>query len=245
MFVIGDGLSAAIAAQFPDRFGGADVAFGPAVDLSMSLHHLFGEHALLAILSTRAGLTEAPDVAEAVSALDSNSTDLTAAIAGIYGQEAAAGFDTLWRRHTSFYLDYVNATREDDASAQAAAADGLAEYRADFSSFLAGANPNLTAPALEDLLGTHITHLVAQVDAYAAEDYDEAYATTREAYGHMGTLATAFGRAISAQFPDRFPNTGAVGPPSSVELPVMLGVVLFGTWLVTRATYRSRARRLP
>jgi len=207
MFMIGDGLAAAISRQFPEKFTGRDVAFGPAVGLGITLDRLLGEHALLAVLATRAGLTRAADTDEAVSALDANSGELAEAIAFVYGQAAGDAFADLWRTHVGYYLDYVDARRDDDEPAMQEAADGLQQYRSDFSAFVADANPNLAASDLEDLLLMHTDHLVAQVDAFAEGDYEGAYASTREAYAHMGAIASALAVAIAAQFPDRYPDT--------------------------------------
>lgn len=207
MFMIGDGLADAIARQFPERFTGRDVAFGPAVGLGITLDRLLGEHALLAVLATRAGLTEAADRDQAVDTLDANSAELARAIALVYGQATGDAFADLWRTHVGYYLDYVDARRQDDGPAMQDAADGLQQYRSDFSAFVAGANPNLSASDLEHLLAMHTDHLIAQVDAFAEGDYEGAYAATREAYAHMGAIASALAVAIAAQFPDRFPDT--------------------------------------
>ena len=207
MFMIGDGLADAIARQFPERFTGRDVAFGPAVGLGITLDRLLGEHALLAILATRAGLTGAADRDEAVDTLDANSAELARAIGLVYGQAAGEAFADLWRTHVGYYLDYVDARREDDGPAMQDAADGLQQYRSDFSAFVADANPNLSASDLEHLLAMHTDHLIAQVDAFAEGDYEGAYTATREAYAHMGAIATALAVAIAAQFPDQFPDT--------------------------------------
>jgi hypothetical protein len=207
MFMIGDGLADAIARQFPERFTGLDVAFGPAVGLGITLDRLLGEHALLAILATRAGLTEAADRDEAVDTLEANSAELGRAIALVYGQATGDAFADLWRTHVGYYLDYVDARREDDGPAMRDAADGLQQYRSDFSAFVADANPNLSASDLERLLAMHTNHLIAQVDAFAEGDYDAAYTATREAYAHMGAIASALARAIATQFPARFPDT--------------------------------------
>ena len=207
MFMIGDGLADAIAGQFPGRFTGRDVAFGPAVGLGITLDRLLGEHALLAILATRAGLTNAADRDEAVDALDANSAELARAIGTIYGQGAGNAFADLWRTHVAYYLDYVEARHDDDGPAMRKATAGLRQYRSDFSAFVADANPNVSASDLEDLLAIHTNHLIAQVDAFAEGDYEGAYAATREAYAHMGAIATALAVAIAAQFPAQFPDT--------------------------------------
>jgi hypothetical protein len=228
MFDIGDGLAAAIIDQFPAKFTGRPEAFGPTVDLALAMDRLLGEHALLAILSTRAGLSSAPDLDAAVAALDDNSTALAITVASIYGADTGEQFADLWQSHIGHYLDYVDATREGDSAAQDAATAKLAQYRRDFSAWLARANPALSASALEGLLTSHTNHLLEQVDQFAADDFEAAYATTREAYAHMSTIGGALVSAIAAQFPDVFPDTATVPAPApGTETPPTGALVAF------------------
>lgn len=213
MFVIADGLAQAIVLQFPERFPGEPVAFGATVDLALALDRMLGEHALLAIMSTRAGLREAPDLQAAAAALEANSAELTGAIAGIYGEAAGDQFGDLWRLHTGLYLDYVTATREDDLPGRQAAADGLEDYRTEFAAFLSSANAQLSAPALEDVFELHTRHLLDQVDAFANEDFSGGYQITRDAYEHMAVIGGALATAIAKQFPELFPDTATLAEP--------------------------------
>ena len=234
MFDIGDGLSEAIVVQFPERFPGRPVAFGPTVDLALALDRVLGEHALLAIMSTRAGLREAPDLDAAAAALEGNSAELTGAIAGIYGEPAGARFGELWRTHTGLYLDYVAATRDGDLPGRSAAREGLGSYRTDFAAFLAEANAELSAPALEEVLGLHTNHLLDQVDAFADDDFIGAYRITRDAYEHMAVIGGALATAIAAQFPELFPDT-AVSKDSASSIPAQEALPLLGSVLLLSA----------
>lgn len=207
MFIVGDGLALGIISRFGDRFPGRDTAFSPALDLRISLDRLLGEHTYLAAIAMRARLTDAADLDAAIDALGDNSADLAAQIGAIYGTDAAAAFDDLWRSHTDFYLDYVAAVARGDDDARDEAADGLRVFRSDFSSFLADANPFLEPDGLEALLATHTEHLVAQVTAYQDEDYASAYGILREGYAHTELLAAGLGGAIADQFPQKFPDT--------------------------------------
>jgi hypothetical protein len=251
MFAIGDGLATAIIDQFPQKFTGKPQAFGPTVDLAVAMDRLLGEHALLAVLSTRAGLSAAPDLEAAVEALDANTTALAVAVGSIYGADAGEEFADLWASHIDQYLDYVEATRGGDDAAADAAAAALAEYRRDFSAWLAAANPALSASALEELLDHHTAHLLEQVDQYAEDDFEAAYTTTREAYAHMATIGAALVTAIAAQFPDRFPDT-AIGPAAASEarmagarvllaLLAIAGIMTLGSMRLRRSI---RTRRL-
>ena len=206
MFTIGDALAAAISEQFPERYTGADFAISPALELRVTLHRLLGEHSALSVRATRAGLVDAPDFEAAVAAMDANSGDLEGAIVAIYDVDAGEAFGDLWRSHTRYYLDYVEAAANDDDAARQAAETGLEQYRTDFSRFLAEANPYLVATTLDELLTHHTDQLVGQVEAYVAEDYERAYELAREAHAHVGTLADGLASAIASQFPEQFPD---------------------------------------
>ena len=221
MFRVGDGLAIGILSRFGDRFPGRDTAFSPALDMRVSLDRLLGEHTYLAAIAMRARLTDAPDFEAAAHALGDNSADLAAQITQIYGEDAGKAFDALWRSHTSFYLDYVEAAADGNAAAQTQARDGLRKYGNDFSTFLADANPFLDEDGLEALLAAHTQHLVSQVSTYLDEDYEAAYTTLRDAYEHTESIAAGLAGAIADQFPRLFPDTAtAVPAPNSWLRPI-------------------------
>ncbi len=251
MFMIGDGLTTGIVDRFGDKFTGRSEAFSPATDLRIALHRLLGEHTYLAAIAMRARLKNASDLQAAVGALESNSAELSDSIGTIYGADAGAAFGRLWRAHTGYYLDYVDAVASHDSAAAQTALAGLATYRSDFSSFLAGANPFLDAKTLQGLLAIHTKQLVDQVDVYAAGNYRAAYETLREAYDHTAMLAAGLAGAIADQFPQRFPDASTAGPmdPSPLDgaAAILLAVaaLLAGQTILDRchlATSRLRSR---
>jgi hypothetical protein len=237
MFMVGDGLTRGIVSRFGDRFPGAGTAFSPALDLRIDLDRILGEHTFLAAIAMRARLAEGADLDAAVAALDANSAEFASKIGAIYGAQARGQFDQLWRSHTRHYLAYVAAVADDDATARDSALAGLREYRSDFSRFLAGANPFLAADALESMLAAHTGHLVDQVTAYAAGDFDAAYGTLREAYAHTGELAAGLGGAIADQFPGPFPDAGM--PVAHGEMPWQLTGALLLALAALAVAWRS------
>ena len=114
---VGDGLAVGILSPFGDRFPGRDTAFSPALDVRITLDRLLGEHRYLAASVMRARLSEAADLDAASKALAANSADLAAQIAEIYASDAGAAFDALWRSHTAYYPDYVEAVAAGSADA--------------------------------------------------------------------------------------------------------------------------------
>jgi hypothetical protein len=231
------------------------VALSPAVDLRLTLDRLLGEHTYLAAIVMRAHVAGDAHRDAAVAALERNSDELRDQVAAIYGADAGTAFGDLWTRHTTLYLQYVEATALSDDAAQDAALRGLADYRSDFSDFLADANPHLDEAGLERLLEAHTDHLIEQVQAYADEDYDHAYHMVRDAYAQTADLAGGLAGAIADQFPRRFPDTAAEIDEDGGSLPavtligllsIVAAVVAMGSYVKDPRSGRRRwARWLP
>jgi hypothetical protein len=175
-----------------------------AAELRVALGQLLGEHAILAVVAMQKGIDGGEDFADAAGALGENTEALTAAITSVYGEAAGEAFNGLWSAHIGFFVDYVVATGANDQAGRQAALDKLDNYRTDFSTFLAGANPNLEASALADGLQMHVNQLVSAFDSYVEGDYETTYASIREAYAHMFMTGAGLSAAIVAQFPDMF-----------------------------------------
>lgn len=176
----------------------------PAADLRVTLNRLLGEHALLAVVAMQKGYDGAPDFEASAAALEQNTVELGAAFGSVYGAEAQEGFLELWRQHIGFFVDYTVASAEDDQAGKDLAVQKLDGYRQAFAAFLTGANPNLEADGVADMLAMHVTQLTGALDSYAAGDYAEANADLRESYGHMFMTGDALAAAIVAQSPDEF-----------------------------------------
>jgi hypothetical protein len=177
-----------------------------AADLRVTLDTLLGEHALLAIAASQKGLDGDADFEAAAAALDANSVEVSEAIGSVYGEEAAEQFldgPSLWRDHIGFFVDYTVALANKDKAAQQEAVDNLTGYTGAFSGFLAQAT-GLPQPALQEGLTTHITQLKGALDAYAAGDYEQAYALFREAYKHMVATGDTLAMGIVKQNSDMF-----------------------------------------
>jgi hypothetical protein len=237
MFMIGDGLAAAISDEFPDRFSGSLYASSPATNLRLQLNRLLGEDAELAGLAMRAGLTGAPDAAAATAALEDNTLAVQSAIAIIYDDAAGAAFAAKWRERTSLFLDYVAATKAGDEVAQQASLDGLHSYNASFTDFVAAANPQVSATELEVLISDQTNLLIDQTNRFAEGDFADAYSIGRQAFAHSGVLGDYLARAIADQFPLAFPNVAMSSPDSGwgtkggVLLLIFALLVLFWTRL--------------
>ena len=233
MFAIGDGLTVGLLARLGTDVEGRDTVFSPAMTMRLTLDRLLGEHTYLAAIVMRAQLEGGAHLEAAVDALDANSADLADQIKAVYGLEAARAFSDLWTGHTSDYLAYVAATADGDEGRQQAALEGLASYRSEFSTFLAGANPHLDAAGLETLLESHTHHLVSQVDAFVARNYRAAFDMLRGGYRQTEELAADLAGAIADQFPQLFPDTSVATEGATRDASPWL--VLSGLLLVVAA----------
>ena len=146
-----------------------------AADLRVALDNLFGEHAVLAMNATNAGVTGSKSFPAAAKALDNNSVALSKAIASVYGAKAGQTFlngKFMWRDHIKFFVNYTVATAKKDTAGQTKAVNDLKQYTVVFGNFLAGATGLPKLAVRNDLLG-HVLELKGQLDAYAAGNYTE------------------------------------------------------------------------
>ena len=180
-----------------DMGGESDVT-SPAATLRTDLDYLLGEHLILAAKATGAALGGRSDQFAAYGGLlNTNGTDLGAAIGSIYGDEAENEWNRIWSAHNGFFVDYTTGV----ASADTALADGAVEdlttiYVPEFSAFLAGAT-GLPEEAIADLVTDHVLQTKAVVDAQAAGDWVAAYDAIRAAYAHMQMIGDALAPAIA------------------------------------------------
>ncbi len=172
-----------------------------AADLRVTLDNLFGEHAILAMNATNAGITGSKSFPAAAATLDKNSVALSKAIASVYGAKAGQTFlngKFMWRAHIKYFVDYTVAKSKKDTAGQNKAVANLKQYTVTFGNFLATAT-GLPKPAVQnDLLG-HVLELKGQLDDYAAGNYTKAASDYHAAYNHMFMTGDLVAGAIAKQ----------------------------------------------
>jgi hypothetical protein len=203
MQMIGDALAPAIAAKFPDKLAGDPSNKG--VDLRVALNQLLQEHLYLASSATGAALDGRNDeFAAAGTALNTNGTDIGAAIGGLYGDPAKDQFNQIWSAHNGFFVDYTTGVAKKDMAMQDKAVQDLTTvYLPQFSTFLAGAT-DLPEAAITDLVKEHVLTTKAIVDAQAKGDWTAAASADRLAGQHMEMLGDPLAAAIVAKLPAKF-----------------------------------------
>jgi hypothetical protein len=180
-----------------DMGGESDIA-SAAANVRTDLDYLLGEHLILAAKATGAALDGRTDQFEAYGGLlNTNGTDLGAAIGSIYGAEAEDEWNRIWSAHNGFFVDYTTGVATDDSALAGGAVDDLTTiYVPEFSAFLAGAT-GLPEDAIADLVTDHVLQTKAVVDAQASGDFEAAYAAIRTAYAHMQMIGDALAPAIA------------------------------------------------
>jgi len=184
--------------EMSDGMGEGGDIMSDAANLRTDLDYLLGEHLILASKATGAALDGRSDQFAAYGGLlNTNGTDLGAAIGSVYGADAEAEWNRIWSAHNGFFVDYTTGVATDDMAMQDQAVTDLTEtYVPEFSSFLAGAT-GLPEDAVTDLVTDHVLQTKAVVDAQAAGDFAAAYDAIRAAYAHMQMIGDALAPAIA------------------------------------------------
>ncbi len=205
MQMIGDALATAIVGQNASTIEGDPNT--PAVGLRVALNGLLQEHLYLASFATGAALGGRSDeFAAAGTALNTNGTDLGAAIGSLYGDAAKDEFNRIWSAHNGFFVDYTTGVAtKDQAVMDKAVQDLTTIYLPEFSAFIAGAT-DLPLDAVTALVKDHVLTTAAIVDAQATGDWEAASAADRTAAQHMQMIGDPLAAAIVAKLPEMFAN---------------------------------------
>lgn len=188
----------------------------PAQQLRSGLGLLLGEHTQLAVDVTRSGLAGLEDFDAVTAALDDNTEQLRSALEAVGGPGAGATFSTLWAHHVEALVAFTMAVAEEDEADKQAALDHMQAFGRDMAAFLESATEGrLTGSDLTVAVGQHDRLLLAQVEAYRAQDYGSAFTLSTEAYRHAVALGAQTGEAlaatVAARAPQGAPQTGLGG----------------------------------
>jgi hypothetical protein len=216
-FALGETLAGALLAP-----GASSALRTPAWRLRSQLAKLLGEHVALVVPATRAGVANTPDFATAAQSVDGNTRDLAGAVDTLFGTAAAQRFQTLWADHVDQLMSYTAGVAARDAKRRADAVDRLNGFEASLADFLSTATGGrLPSAPLAQAILMHDQMLLAQVDAFAAKQYQQAQDSAYSTYGHMvevaGQLADAFAGTVGARLPQGGSQTGYGGTAGEHE----------------------------
>jgi hypothetical protein len=184
--------------------------------LRSELGRLLGEHVVLVVATTRAGVTDSPDFTAAAGSIDGNTRDLASAVDVLFGPAAARQFQGLWADHVDLLVAYSAAVAKGDQAQRAVVGRRLGDFERALSGFLAAATGNkVTAAGLARALRSHDEMLQRQVDAFVGKRYVDAheiaYSTYQEMYGLASQLSAAFGGTVAGRLPVGAAQTGRGG----------------------------------
>ncbi|MCU1432545.1 MAG: hypothetical protein JWP95_1650 [Actinotalea sp.] len=184
-----------------------------AADLRSGLTALLQEHVYLAGIAVATAYTAGADSAEfeaAAATLDTNSVDLSNAVASLSDETKGAAFLELWRSHIGFFVNYAVAAKGGDQAGKDQALQDLNGYTSEAGLFFEDVSAgNLPAGAVTTELQGHIATLSAAIDALAAGD-PTAYAQLQMAANHVGMSAkTLAGGLATAAALEGDPNDAA------------------------------------
>jgi hypothetical protein len=174
-----------------------------AADFQVKMNALLREHAALTVPALRAELREQSDRDELKQAVDANSIAIADAINGVYKNKKDA-FLELWRQHTGYYSEYLQAAINSDEPAKQAAKDKLNGFADSLAAFLTELNTELRQDDVRQATAQHGEQVTKIIDAMTDGDYATAYNLAHEAYEHMGTFADILSKAIVQQLPDKY-----------------------------------------
>jgi hypothetical protein len=169
-----------------------------AVDASLQLQALLGQHAVLAADMMRGRLRGDPDFAQAANAaLSRNTGAVGQVVRPVLGAAAEKRFAVLWSAHIAALFNYARGLADGDEEVRRAARATLYRYERGLAGMLAAAaHGRLPRAAADRALRMHVGELLQQADAYAAGDYRRAERLYRAAYSHTFDLGKTLAAAL-------------------------------------------------
>jgi len=133
----------------------------------------------------------------------SNAHAIANAVAGFYGKPAGDKLFTLLAGHWGAIKAYLDATIAKNTAGQSAATSQLTSNADQIATFLSGANPYLPKATLSEMLLTHGSQHISQIQQLAAHDTAGEAKTAAAMRTHVIAIGDAMADAIAKQFPTK------------------------------------------
>jgi hypothetical protein len=168
---------------------GASAATSP-TEAALRLQSLLGEHSILATDMMRARIRGDADLAGvANAALGKNASAMAALLTPILSASDRQTFATVWGQHIQALFEYSRGLSTHDTAAQTSARADLTRFENQLADFFVGhSSGRLNQAAARTAVRTHIDHLLAGADAYAAKNYTVSAQLYRMSYSHTFDL---------------------------------------------------------
>jgi hypothetical protein len=177
---------------------------------------LLGEHMELIVDAQRATFAGSPEFEAAAAQVNANTATLAKAMGGIVGPEKAAEFQRAWANHVEGLMAYTSAVAGKDEAGKTVAKENLDGFAERLALYFSDVVRNvLTTDPLTEAITAHDTHLIEQVDAWAAKDYAHAQQLQEDGYQQMlgvaNVLVDAIEKVMAAAMPAGGSKTGGGG----------------------------------
>ena len=133
----------------------------------------------------------------------SNAHAIANAVAGFYGKPAGDKLFTLLAGHWGAIKAYLDATVAKNTTGQGAATSQLTANADQLATFLSDANPYLPKATLSEMLLTHGSQHISQIQQPAAHDTAGEAKTAAAMRTHVIAIGDAMADAIAKQFPTK------------------------------------------
>jgi hypothetical protein len=184
---------------------------GPAVatvdakqTLRQDMRKLWTDHTVWTRMYVIAAVGGYADKDAAAGRLLKNQEDIGDAVGAYYGEEAGNQLTDLLKEHITIAVELIDAAKAGNTQKFEKANAEWKRNAADISAFLAKANPNWPEATLVEMMNSHLSTTIDEVQARLDKDWDADVKAYEEVYEHILAMADTLSDGIIKQFPDKF-----------------------------------------
>jgi hypothetical protein len=181
----------------------------PPEKLRSAFGMLLGEHMELVVGTQRATFNGPQEFKAAGVQVNANTAALARAMGAIVGPHQGAEFQDAWAEHVESLMDYSTAIAAKDDAAKAKAEKDMHTYAVDLAVYFSRLAPKqLDFVSLTGAITAHDEHVVGQINAYAAGNYDQAQQMESDGYRQMLGVSDVLVRAVEFKVQASLPIGG-------------------------------------
>jgi hypothetical protein len=181
----------------------------PPEKLRSAFGMLLGEHMELVVGAQRATFNGPQEFKAAGVQVNANTAALARAMGAIVGPHQGAEFQDAWAEHVEGLMDYSTAIAAKDDAAKAKAEKDMRTYAVDLAVYFSRLAPKqVDFVSLTGAITAHDEHVVGQINAYAARNYDQAQQMEADGYRQMLGVSNVLVRAIELKVKASLPIGG-------------------------------------
>ncbi|WP_458120720.1 hypothetical protein [Paenibacillus sp. Z6-24] len=179
----------------------------PAADLRATMAKVYGEHSYMMVIAMQKQFNQSKDLPQAMAALNANTNSIASLLSSTYTDAAASQIKNQWKRHIQHFMDYVTATRNNNADARKAAQAGMTSSTTAMVNAMESQNPYINETKLLTNLRAHDTYLLQSFTSYAEGKYGTAYSAAHSAYARAALIGASMATATAERYPSKYKRT--------------------------------------